>query len=206
VPQEWLCLPFRVEEIQTTRLLMRSRLLHALLTLAALLVAWLVTSPAHASEPTAAAASEASIDAAFSASIVLHTPSGPPLSQLPQVPPAAPIGPATATSKAPLCDPRGAITFASAPQMQDVEVTLDTGLTLDDCFGADGGRGNDLNRAAPGRAPLPSDASSASSDAAVLRAAVVLAAPARELLPAPGPSTTCSRPGIRSTVDRPPRA
>ena len=35
-PQQRLCLPFRVEEIQTTRLLMRSRLLHALLTLATL--------------------------------------------------------------------------------------------------------------------------------------------------------------------------
>ena len=189
-------MPFWVEEIQTTRLSMRSRLLHAFLSLAALLVAWLVTTPAYADE--------ASIDAGFSASIVLHTPAGPPRSELPPLAAPAPIGPATATSKAPLCDPRGAITFASAPQMQDVEVTLDTGLTLDDCFGAT--RGDDLNRVAPGRAPLPSDASSASSDAAVLRAAVVLAAPARELLPAPGPSTTCSRPGIRSTVDRPPRA
>jgi hypothetical protein len=188
---------------------MRSRLLHAFLTLSALLVAWLVTSPAHAS-----GTSDASIDTVVSASLVLHTPAGPPLSQAPQAPQAPQVtplardagGPATPTNRAPLCDPRGAITFASAPQMQDVEVTLDTGLTLDDCFGADGRRGSDVNSAAPGRAPLPSDASSASSDAAVLRAAVVLAAPARELLPAPGPSTTCSRPGIRSTVDRPPRA
>ena len=180
-------MPFRVEEIQTTRLLMRSRLLHALLTFATLVVAWLVTTPAHATE--------ASFEASFSASVVLHTPS-------PAAP--APIGPATPTTRAPLCDPRGATTFASAPQMQDVEVTLDTGLTLDDCFGTT--RGEGANQAAPGRAPLPRDASSASSDAAVLRAAVVLAAPERELLPAPGPSTTCSRPGIRSTVDRPPRA
>jgi hypothetical protein len=178
---------------------MRSRLLHALLTLAALLVVWLVTSPAHASDAT-----DASIDTASSASLVLHTPVGLPLSQVTPLSREA-TAPASATNRAPLCDPRGAITFASAPQMQDVEVTLDTGLTLDDCFGTDSRRGNDVNRAAPGRAPLPSDASSASSDAAVLHAAVVLAAPARELLPAPGPSTTCSRPGIRSTVDRPPR-
>jgi hypothetical protein len=168
---------------------MRSRLVHALLTLAALFAAWLVTTPAFATE--------ASFEASFSASIILHTPAPPPAAA-----PARDAG--AATTRAPLCDPRGAITFASAPQMQDLEVTLDTGLTLDDCFGAS--HGADANQAAPGRAPLPRDASSASSDAAVLRPAVVLAAPERELLPAPGPSTTCSRPGIRSTVDRPPRA
>jgi hypothetical protein len=183
-------LPFWVEEIQTTRLSMRSRLLHTLLTFATLLVAWLVTTPA--------LASEASFEAPFSASLIPHTPVPPPAAA------PAPIGVAQPTDRAPLCDPRGAITFASAPQMQDIEVTLDTGLTLDDCFGTT--HRGDANQAAPGRAPLPSDASSASSDAAVLRAAVVLAAPGRELLPAPGPSTTCSRPGIRSTVDRPPRA
>lgn len=187
---------------------MRPRLLHAcrpaspasaLLAFATLVVAalvWLVPSVAHASAAHASMAGEASFEASFSASFVPHTPA-------PAAP--APIGPATATSRAPLCDPRGATTFASAPQMQDVEVTLDTGLTLDDCFGAAQGR-HGANQASPGRAPLRSDASSASSDAAVLRAAVVLAAPGRELLPAPGPSNTCSRPGIRSTVDRPPRA
>ena len=186
-------MPFWVEEIQTTRLLMRSRLVHTSLTFATLVVAalvWLVPSVARAS-----ATSEASFEASFSASVVLHTPA-------PDAHTAATArdagGPATATTKAPLCDPRGAITFASAPQMQDLEVTLDTGLTLDDCFGA--AHGTDANQAAGSRrAPLP-------SDAAVLRAAVVLAAPGRELLPVPGPSTTCSRPGVRSTVDRPPRA
>ena len=189
-------MPFRAEEIQTTRLSMRSRLLHALLTFATLVVAalvWLVPSVAHAS---GAPTSEASVlEASFSASFTPHTPA-------PAAP--APIGVATPTDRAPLCDPRGAITFASAPQMQDLEVTLDTGLTLDDCFG--GAHGSDANQASRGRAPLPSDASSASTDAAVLRTAVVLVASARELLPAPGPGTTCSRPGIRSTVDRPPRA
>ena len=188
-------MPFWAEEIQTTRLLMRFRSRHALITFATLVVAalaWLV--------PSTARASEASFDASFSATFlpqVLHTPKTDATAQAP-----APIAPAT--NKAPLCDPRGAITFAPAPQMQDVEVTLDTGLTLDDCLGT--AHGNDVNQAAPGRAPLPIDAHGASSDAAVLRAAVVLAASGRELLPAPGPSTTCSRPGIRSTVDRPPRA
>ncbi len=174
---------------------MRSRLLHALLTFATLVVAalvWLVPSVARASD--ASAASEV-IEASFSASFTPHTPA-------PAAP--APIGVAVPSDRAPLCDPRGAITFASAPQMQDLEVTLDTGLTLDDCFGPS--TDERANHASRGRAPLRSDASSASSDAAMLRAAVVLAAAGRELLPAPGPSTTCSRPGIRSTVDRPPRA
>jgi hypothetical protein len=88
--------------------------------------------------------------------------------------------------------------------MQDVEVSLDTGLTPDDCLGS--ASTERANRVAPGRAPLPLDASSASTDAAVITAAVALAASARELLPAPVASTSCPRPGIRSTVDRPPRA
>ena len=88
--------------------------------------------------------------------------------------------------------------------MQDVEVSMDSGLTLEECLASL--RDNDVKRAAPGRAPVPLDASSASSDAAVLATRVLLAACARELLPAPVASTTCSRPGIRSTVDRPPRA
>ncbi len=199
-------MPFWGEETQTTRLSMRSRLLHALLrTFATLFVVglaallWLVPNVAHASEGSA--------EASFSASLVPHTPALLASAPSPLSAP-APIGITTPTDRAPLCDPRGAITFASAPQMQDVEVTLDTGLTLDDCFGAtDRRHGSDANQAAGSRrAPLPSDASSVSSDAAVLHAAVVLAASGRELLPAPEPSTTCSRPGIRSTVDRPPRA
>ena len=83
---------------------------------------------------------------------------------------------------------------------------LDTGLTLEECLTSLSRGSHDVNRAAPGRAPLPLDASSASSDAAVISTAVMLAACARELLPAPAASTSCSRPGIRSTVDRPPRA
>jgi hypothetical protein len=185
-------LRFGAEEIHTTRLLMRSRLLHALLTLTTLLVVWLVTSPALAREASGA-------DASFSASFLARSDVAPAPSPSP-----APIAPTLPTDRAPLCDPRGAITFASAPQMQDPEASIDTGLTLDDCFSAS--RDGDVNRAAPGRAPLPSDAQSASDGAVVLATRVMLAACARELLPAPVASTSCSRPGIRSTVDRPPRA
>lgn len=165
--------------------LMSSRLLRALFTLAAFVAAWFVVSPAQA-------------EAAHSAmsSFVPATLAPPAPAPAPEtVPPDA---------RAPLCDARGAITFAPPPQMQDVEVSLDTGLTAEDCLG--GTSTERAHRAAPGRAPLPLDASSASSDAAVLAVAVALAASARELLPAPAASTSCSRPGIRSTVDRPPRA
>jgi hypothetical protein len=168
---------------------MRFRLPHALRLFATFFVAglsvvvWMMPSVAHAAETSG------SVSASFA----------PP----PQAP--VPIGPSTPTMRAPLCDPRGAITFAPPPQMQDVEASLDTGLTLDDCLG---GSAKDANahRAAPGRAPLPIDASSASTDAAVLATAVALAASARELLPAPAASIMCLRPGFRSTVDRPPRA
>lgn len=168
---------------------MRSRpspLLLALTTLVVVAIVWLA--------PSAAFASEASFSFSLSASAAA------PLSAAPERELLARIAP---SDRAPLCDPRGAIMFAPPPQMQDVEVSLDTGLTFDECLASLRDKGQ--NGAAPGRAPLPLDASSASSDAAVLATAVLLAACARELLPAPAASTSCARPGIRSTVDRPPR-
>ena len=170
---------------------MRSRpspLLLAVTTLVVMTLVWLA--------PKAAFAGDASFSRSFAASFApAPAPASPDHDRLARIAP---------TDRAPLCDPRGAITFAPPPQMQDVEVSLDSGLTLEDCLA--NLRDGDVKRAAPGRAPLPLDASSASSDAAVLATAVMLAACARELLPAPAASTSCSRPGIRSTVDRPPRA
>lgn len=170
---------------------MRSRLLRALLTLAAFVAAWFVVSPAQAGEIATTAMANASFVPASLA----------PPAPLPEAEPPS--------SRAPLCDPRGATTFAPPPQMQEVEATLDTGLTLDDCFddaGADPARRGARASYRSGRAPLPIDAFSASTDAAVLSTAVLLAAVWRELTPAPAASTPCFRPGIRSTVDRPPRA
>jgi hypothetical protein len=182
-------LPFRVEEIQTTRLLMRSRpsaLARTFITVAAFMVAWLVITPARAAN--------ASGDMPSLLMTVMTVPAA-----------AAPVAPLADpfASKAPLCDPRGAITFAPAPQMQDAEASLDSGLTFEDCVGSSPG---EKHRVAPGRAPPPVDASTASNDALGTAAAVVtLARSARELLPAPAASTPCFRPGFRSTVDRPPR-
>jgi hypothetical protein len=164
---------------------MRSRaLLRAFFTLVAIAAAWFVVTPASA----AGNVSSALVEASFA-------PAPPPAPPPPSVPP---------SMRAPLCDPRGAITFAPPPQMQDVEVSLDTGLALDDCMSTSSG---DSRHAAPGRAPLPIDGASASLDSALARAlgAAILAHAARELVPAPIASTSCSRPGYRSTVDRPPR-
>ena len=163
---------------------MRIRLLRAFFTLTTLAVVWLVTAPAFAQNASSAGPT----------SVPMSTMPAPAVDD--SVPP---------TSRAPLCDPRGATTFAPPPQMQDVEVSLDTGLTLEDCAASNERTSRLGHRAAPGRAPTPLDAS-ASSDAAVITAVAKLAAAARELLPVPVASTMCPRPGIRSTVDRPPRA
>ncbi len=178
------------------------------------MVAWLVVTPARASlergapvEGAAFADSVANVSsaigytAAFNASFAPAAPA----------PTERASEPVAADGKAPLCDRRGAITFASAPQMQDVEVSLDTSLTPEECLGNDARALGDRHRAGPDRAPLPNDAndandaSSRAATSAVLSAAVTLAAIARELTPAPEHSTPCSRPGFRSTVDRPPR-
>ena len=175
---------------------MRSRsssLLLALTTLVVTALVWLA--------PKAAFAGDATASASFAASFASFAPVPAPLPVQLQLARIAP------TDRAPLCDPRGATTFAPPPQMQDVEVSLDSGLTLEECLASLGRNSHDdVKRAAPGRVPSPLDASSASSDAAVLATAVMLAACARELLPVPVASTSCPRPGIRSKVDRPPRA
>jgi hypothetical protein len=169
---------------------MRLRLLRVLFTLTAFAVVWLVTSRANASNESTASSKDAASFAAFA--------SFAPRSVAPAPPPVVPM-----RDRAPLCDPRGAITFAPPPQMQDVEVTLDTGLTVDDCMAAASGESRHASR---GRAPAPTgDPSSMTSDVAVNTAVNKLARASRELTPAPAASTSCSRPGFRSTVDRPPR-
>jgi len=105
-------------------------------------------------------------------------------------------------AKAPLCDPRGAVTFAPPPQMQQLEVSLDIG-TFDDCGSSSSEA--DARHADTGRPPVQIDASS-SREPLTRAATTPVAGPASELVPAPAASEVCSRPGVRSTVDRPPRA
>lgn len=108
----------------------------------------------------------------------------------------------TLANKAPLCDPRGAVTFAPPPQMQELEVSLDIGV-FDDCSSS--GSDADTRHADSGRPPVQIDAST-SREPLTHAATTPVVGPASVLVPAPAASEVCSRPGVRSTVDRPPRA
>lgn len=190
-------LAFRPRRDPNYAALKRFRPIQACLVLATFMVVWLVAAPAFAQSANASANASSAVGytAVFNASFA-------------PTPPAPPAARTDFDGKAPLCDRRGAITFASAPQMQDVEVSVDTSLTREECLGDGSPSARDgRHRAAPSRGPLRSDGNDASSasHAAMLASAVTLAAIARELTPAPGTSTPCSRPGFRSTVDRPPR-
>ena len=97
---------------------MRSRSSSLLLALATLVVTALVWLA-----PKAAFAGDATASASFAASFAPVPAPLPVQLQLARIAP---------TERAPLCDPRGATTFAPPPQMQDVEVSLDSGLTLEE--------------------------------------------------------------------------
>lgn len=187
---------------------MRPGSLRLLSALAAFLAAWLVVSAAQAGQASAPVLSFMTLmtsetspaNASFDG-----VPTAPSL-RLPDHDAAPDADAELPSSRAPQCDPRGAITFAPPPQMQDVEVSVDTSVSAEECLDAMSSGRSLRGGVGRGRAPVPHDAFSASTDAAVLATAVALAASARELSPAPVASTSCLRPGIRSTVDRPPRA
>ena len=107
------------------------------------------------------------------------------------------------SNKAPLCDARGAITFAPPPQMQDPLLSLDIDVNVD-CFGP--ATPGETRHATNGHAPVPVDAAAVSREPLGHAATVVVGRASSERVPAPDASTLCSRPGHRSTVDRPPRA
>jgi hypothetical protein len=105
--------------------------------------------------------------------------------------------PARAAESAPLCDARGAITFAPPPQIQDEERSIDIPV---DCI--------EINlleteHVAPGRAPPPD--LSFSREPAAVGTPVVLAPTFEERVPlAPGTNVPL-RAGVRFGVERPPR-
>ncbi|MBS2018239.1 MAG: hypothetical protein JST00_35545 [Deltaproteobacteria bacterium] len=105
--------------------------------------------------------------------------------------------------KAPLCDARGAITFAPPPQMQDPLLSLDIDVNVD-CFGP--ATPGETRHVTNGHAPVPVDAAAVSREPLSRAATVVVARASGDRVPAPDASTPCPRPGHRSTVDRPPRA
>ena len=176
--------------------LVPARLIRALLTLTAFAVVWLVASPARAESLAS------SVAPLFTSgpSGTSGASSGGLFSRIDE----QPAPPVTLLYGAPLCDVRGATTFAPPPQMQETEVSLDTGLTLEDCLAGFVSHDERVLRAGSGRAPLPQEIFS-NSDPAVMTALATLARAPRELLPVPDASTTCPASGVRSTVDRPPR-
>lgn len=106
-----------------------------------------------------------------------------------------------AQAAAPRCDPRGAITFAPPPQLQDPDASIDIGVDgcgavtpLEDRLVAPGG-------SAPEDAP-PTFHSSA---AAATHAVPAIDPPVVRLLGPPHEVTGGSA-GVRNTIERPPRA
>ncbi len=108
----------------------------------------------------------------------------------------------TMANKAPLCDARGAITFAPPPQMQELEVSLDVGVPAD-CFAP--ASAGETRTADNGRAPVPLDASANAREPVAHGGGVVVVDAPSVPMPPPDASASCARPGHRSTVDRPPR-
>jgi len=203
-----------------------------LATLLTVALAWLTESPAHAATVATHSATAARVHAAatvdvLSAPTALLTPARPSsLVSRPVTEPREsklPPEPATPAElllqrRAPLCDVRGATTFASAPQMQDTEATLDVDLAAaaaaaaDACrhatSGARGGAGaraaGSSREAGPPRDPSPPAASSSLPPVTTTGGTHVARSPSVSLSP-PRASRDGERRGVRSTVDRPPR-
>jgi hypothetical protein len=108
--------------------------------------------------------------------------------------------PAFASTKAPVCDPRGATTFAPPPQLQDLEQSLDV-AEAEDCAA----RPEETRHVtSPKRAPRTLASSAQEPAAAGVSPSVVCGE--CELLPAPARTATAGPRGFRVTLDRPPRA
>ncbi len=106
--------------------------------------------------------------------------------------------PASAFStRAPVCDPRGAIGFAPPPQIQDAELSLDIPA---DCFGESPLEAKNF---APGRNSAI-DVSS-SQEPVSPTASLVLATSVAERLSIPVVECPRPPPGYQQGVDRPPR-
>jgi hypothetical protein len=102
------------------------------------------------------------------------------------------------SDRAPVCDPRGAIGFAPPPQIQDAELSLDIPADCADISPLES------KNFMPGRG-APIDFSSSQEPASVTTPALPVLVLAERL---PVRITTCARPppGVRSPLERPPRA
>ncbi len=108
------------------------------------------------------------------------------------------LAPSSARAAAPLCDSRGAITFAPNPTLEEPNSSVD--VAQDDCNGA----GADQLGYEHGRTPTAIDAASDNVRALVAKSPTILPASPSDVLE--DPATTFVPPsGVRSRVDRPPR-
>jgi hypothetical protein len=106
--------------------------------------------------------------------------------------------PASAITSAPLCDPRGATGFAPPMQIQDTEQSLDIPA---DCFDLDP---LESKHVVPGRGPRI-DLSSSQEPASVTSLVVALPCVAGRVLLRPAVEAR-PPPGVRRSLDRPPRS
>lgn len=107
------------------------------------------------------------------------------------------VSPASAHTRAPLCDPRGLIAFAPPPQIQDAEVSLDIPA---DCVEDSP---LETKNYVPGRHVAAFEISS--QEPAALAEPVLPAIPLSERLAVRRDVEVRLPPGVRTSVDRPPR-
>ncbi|MBX3208604.1 MAG: hypothetical protein KF764_26460 [Labilithrix sp.] len=175
--------------------MIRRKLVSTIVALATFAVVWLVVSPASA---TTSALGADPLRAADLMSFVGSAESPKP----------APVGreasfagmdaaPKPVRAMAPVCDPRGAIGFAPPPQIQDLELSLDIPA---DCFEVNP---LETKNYVPGH-HLRIDLSSSQEPVAPTQA-VLPPVELSERLPVRACVETRPSPGVRASLDRPPR-
>lgn len=102
--------------------------------------------------------------------------------------------------QAPLCDPRGAVGFAPPPQLQDLELSLDTGVK-EDC----GETPEEILHVVTGRNSRGVDPPIAQEPAAAPARAPYVRPLVTARLAAPVETTGGERAGYRAPLERPPR-
>lgn len=184
---------------------MRPKLVRELVAFAALVAVWLV-APRAAHAKTDAMSSLASLTsvgfsaASFASSASSEASAPEEDARLTSENAPAPVG--NPRNAAPLCDPRGATTFAPPPQLQDAERSLEmtTDCAQDEWSARLSGRQVERGRAPQGQADTSSQEPTIASGLLALGCGAGVRVPA--------PSADAERPptGHRTLLDRPPRA
>ncbi|MCL2725117.1 MAG: hypothetical protein FWD69_11835 [Polyangiaceae bacterium] len=104
------------------------------------------------------------------------------------------------TSRAPVCDPRGAIMFAPPPQLQDVEQSFDIGIINEDCMTTP-----IENRHVVPHRGVASEEPSSAQDPTTMWASLCFPPGGSQRLLAPATVFSVIKNGFRSSIERPPR-